>query len=106
MAKLFCTIFLILITPLSFADNHVRFSGFGTLGVTLNDSSHYGYRNDISFDNAVFKVDIDFKTASLLAGETISSETFAESFAEIKNARKVFTEKDLLGTWKCEGFKS
>lgn len=51
----------------------------------------------------LYASEIDLPT-SIKPGDIISSETLTEGFAEIKRARKVFNENDLLGTWLSEGF--
>ena len=43
-----------------------QLSGFGTIGMVLSDSDNYGYRSDISFNEAVFADDIDFLSTSNL----------------------------------------
>lgn len=47
----------------------MRWSSFGTLGITLSDSDVFGYRNDIGSDNGVFSGDIDYKSHSLIGGQ-------------------------------------
>jgi hypothetical protein len=47
-------------------DNKVQFSGFATLGAVISSSDQYGYRKDVSSDEAVYSGEIDFKQHSLL----------------------------------------
>ena len=57
---------------LVFAED-AQWSSFGTLGITLSDSDKYGYRTDISHNNAVFSGDIDLRALSLLGGQVEKS---------------------------------
>ncbi|MDT0595308.1 hypothetical protein [Glaciecola petra] len=59
-------IFLLLISNITFAKPDIQVSGFGTLGLTLNDSEEFGYRADFSKTSAVFKGDFDFAESTKL----------------------------------------
>ena len=68
--KNFICFFLLLFASHVTADeaenNKLQFSGFATLGAVYTDSDHYGYRKDVSSDEAVYSGEINFKQHSLL----------------------------------------
>lgn len=47
------------------AEENFRFSGFGTLGLVQTDSSYYGYRSDVSYEDGTFKGELDLGTTSI-----------------------------------------
>jgi hypothetical protein len=65
---------LIVLTPYAVANeadnNKLQFSGFATLGAVYSDSSHHGYRKDVSSDKGVYSGEIDLKQHSLLGLQT------------------------------------
>ncbi len=65
MQKLIIT-FLILTSFVVSADDKLKFSGFGTLGLVLSDSSQFGYRSDLAKGSGAFEGDTDFATSSVL----------------------------------------
>ncbi len=50
----------------SYASNTTNISGFGTLGLNYSDSEQYGYRKDVSQNEAGYKGDLNYKSNSLL----------------------------------------
>lgn len=62
-------IFLIFFINVAKADVDINFSGFGTLGVILSDSSLHGFRLDVSRDNGIYSGDTGFKEGSLLGAQ-------------------------------------
>ncbi|MCW8090391.1 hypothetical protein [Alteromonas sp. ASW11-130] len=66
--KVFCFLF-VCISLASDAKPSVNFSGFGSLGLVLNDSDQFGYRSDFSKPDVVTSDEINFQQTSKIGAQ-------------------------------------